>query len=370
MYLQRILFYLSFVILANANNLVKKEIKEPKVQVETVRIIQQPKKSIPSTAQLDNSFMPVFLTTSNVKANDFTQEMLKSLATNSYQVKPSVKLSNKSNSPNKNHNLNHNKKLDKPIKSETVSPTRWSKAGSTSSNFSPVLPINLNKMHFDTTGFIPIIPKQSTRSSSNAKLIKQASKPIRPMVNAKTIPLSKQQVMAATSPKNTSKRKTLIDLNKLNKDSSILPNPSVRALKLIKSNIKSTNSNPKSIANISSSSTSKPISTAKKASNSKQTPANAKIIDNRPLQASSSSTDLSSYLSSHLSSRDARNMILKMNTLRYLAKLSPQWSASSMSETYQPTTTKIAGGLNAYPLGKITLPSGKDLFDAFFLRSK
>lgn len=374
---------MSFVVLASAGNLVKKEIKEPNVQLDTVQIIQQPKKPsltsaaaalVPAIAPapLDSSFMPVFLTTSNVKASDFTQEMLKSLATNSY-VKPSVKLSNKSNSPSKSNSAASSrervvaapsvslqasrKPVEKPvtsIKSETVS-TRWSKAGSTS-NFSPVLPISLSKMHFDTTGFIPIIPKQATRSSSNAKLIKQASKPIsKPTVNAKSIPLPKQVAAITSSGKNSSKRKNIvIDLNKLAKES--LPNPSVRALKSIKSNIKSTNAKPVS--------TVKPNSTtaAAKQTASRRPPAgkNAKIVDNRPI-AASSSTELNSYLSSQLASRDARKALLQMNTLRYLAKLSPQWSASSLSETYQPTQTKIAGGtLNAYPIGKITIPaSGK-----------
>lgn len=388
MHLQRLLIYLSFVVLANASNPVKKEIKEPNVLLDTVRIIQQPKKAsviaatepvaaaLTAPAPLDSSFMPVFLTTSNVKASDFTQEMLKSLATNSY-VKPSVKLSNKSNSSSRSSSNSAAfsrdrslvRKPEKPaaaaVKSETVS-TRWSKAGSTS-NFSPALPISLSKMHFDTTGFIPIIPKQATRSSSNAKLIKQASKPIskQPTVNAKSIPLPKQ-VAAITSAK---RKNLVIDLNTLSKES--LPNPSVRALKSIKSNIKSTNAKQPPAAG---SSTSKPNAAAKSASRrpsssaSKQA-ANAKIVDNRPI-AASSSTELNSYLSSQLSSRDARKALLQMNTLRYLAKLSPQWSASSLSETYQPTQTKIAGGaLNAYPIGKITIPaSGKRSDGRFRLR--
>ena len=368
MHLERILIYLSFVILANANSLIKKELKEPKVQVETVRIIQQPK--IKST--LDNSFMPVFLT-SNVKANEFTQEMLKSLATNNY-AKPSVKLSsinkqlnslklNKLNSSinkdkNNHHNLiSSNKKLDKSIKSETIS-TRWSKAStSANSNFSPVLPINLS-MKFDTTGFIPIIPKTAIRSSSNAKLIKQASKPIsRQIVNSKTIPLSIKPLqatattMVTTNTLSSSKRKTQIDLNKLNKETTILP--AIRALKSIKST---------TIPKSSTSSSFKPLLTTVKPTNLKSISStstkltNAKIVDNRPV-AAASSTELNSYLSSQLNSRDARKALLKMNTLRYLAKLSPQWSASSLSEqTYQqPSATKV-GGLNAYPIGRLTIP--------------
>lgn len=339
---------LSFVLLANANNLVlkKKEIKEPKVQVETVRIVQP--KRVSST--VDNSFMPVFLTSSNVKASDFTQEMLKSLATNNY-IKPSVKLStNKSSNVSSNKSSKptttnkESKKLDKAIKSETVV-TRWSKAGSTSNFFSPVLPINLSKMHFDTTGFIPIVPKQSTRTSSNAKFIKQASKStVRPTVNAKTVPLVKPLVQ---QPKASSKRKTLVDLNttKLSgsKETASLPNPSVRALKSIKS--KSTSFKPLTTVKLTSST--KPTS---KSTN------NAKIVDNRPI-ASASSTELNSYLKSQLNSRDARKALLKMNTLRYLAKLSPQWAASSLSESYQ------SGGsaLKAYPIGKITVPAGRKL---------
>lgn len=377
MHLQRLLIYLSFVVLANASNPVKKEIKEPNVLLDTVRIIQQPKKpaviaasepvaaALTAPAPLDSSFMPVFLTTSNVKASDFTQEMLKSLATNSY-VKPSVKLSNKSNSPSKSSNSAASsrsaaRKSDATVKSETVS-TRWSKAGSTS-NFSPALPISLSKMHFDTTGFIPIIPKQAVRSSSNAKLIKQASKPIskQPTVNAKSIPLPKQ-VAAITSAK---RKNLVIDLSSLSKES--LPNPSVRALKSIKSNIKSTNAKQPTTG-----SSAKPNAAAKSASrrpssSGKPAAKNAKIVDNRPI-AASSSTELNSYLSSQLSSRDARKALLQMNTLRYLAKLSPQWSASSLSETYQPTQTKIAGGLSAYPIGKITIPASGKRSDRFQLR--
>lgn len=355
--IQNLLICLSFVVLANASNL-KKEPKMPKVQVETVRLIQPPKLSTP----LDSSFMPVFLT-SNVKASDFTQEMLKSLATNNF-IKPSVKLSsiNKSNSSSKSNKENLSLKKDKN-KSSTVGheSNRWSKAGT--SNFSPVLPINLSKMHFDTSGFIPIIPKQATRSSSNAKLIKQASKPIsRPNISSQTIVLTKPtQLPKQQLPKSSgSKRnKQISDLAKLiQKSKNVLPNPSIRPLKSIKSNIKLSNLKQ------TTSSTFKPLakSAATTLTNTKPISSNAKIIDNRPI-AAASSTELKSYLNGQLNSHDARKALLKMNTLRYLAKLSPHWSASSLSETYQ---TKVGNGpLKAFPISKITIPSGKSSFRMF-----
>jgi len=342
MHFQRSLIYSLLLVLltasTNASNQLKKDLKEPNAKLDSVRIATKR-----SSVVNDNSFMPVFLTSSNVKADDFTQEMLKSLATNNY-IKPSVKLST-SKSTNvsakqakpANKPINRQstiKKLDKPIKSETVV-TRWSKA-STTNNFSPALPINLSKMHFDTTGFIPIVPKQSTnRQSSNAKLIKQASKPInRPLVNAKTVPLPAKltkltAVRTESSNKNSSKRKTLVDLNKP-KD-YVLPNPQVRTLKPIKTTIVASSSKPKSTSSKN----------------------NAKVVDNRSIVAAASSTsELNSYLASHLNSHDARKALLKMNTLRYLAKLSPQWAASSLSETYQSGSSP----LKAYPIGKITVP--------------